>query len=93
MRCPLLRQNHIPKAAKINARIPTAIPAMAGVASDLDPPDDPEGVDGNDVDFVILDGMGEGEAMLLGVAAAAMGTMCGGSLETFTWLMEKLPYS
>lgn len=66
---------------------------MAGVPSDLDPPEDPEGVDGNDVDFVILDGRGEGEPMLVGVAAAAMGTMCGGSLETFTWLMEKLPYS
>lgn len=93
LRCLLRRQNHIPKAAKIITTIATAIPAMAGEASDLDPPNDPEGVDGNDVDFVILDGGEEGEAMLVAVAAAAMGTMCGGSLETFTWLIEKLLYS
>lgn len=66
---------------------------MAGVASDFDPPEDPEGVDGNDVDFVIVDGREEGEPMLVGVAAAAIGTMCGGSSETFNWEMEKLPYS
>ena len=68
---------------------------MAGEASDLDPPDDPEGVDGNDVDFVILDGREEDELILVvvGVLAAAMGIICGGSLETFTWLMEKLLYS
>lgn len=66
---------------------------MAGEASDFDPPDDPEGVDGNDVDFVILDGMGEGEPLMVEVAAEAMGIICGGSLETLTWLREKLPYS
>lgn len=70
-----------------------AIPAMAGVASDLDPPEDPEGVDGNEVDFVIPDGREEGEPVLVGVVAAAMGTMCGWSLETFTWEIEKLRYS
>lgn len=92
MRCLLRRQNHIPKNAKISTKIATTIPAMTGEATDLDPPDDPEG-DGSDVDFVILDGREEGEPMLVGVAAAAMGIMCGGSLESFTWLMEKLPYS
>lgn len=92
MRCLLRRHNHIPKTAKIVTTIATTIPAMTGEATDLDPPDDPEG-DGNDVDFVILDGREEGEPVLVGVAAAAMGIMCGGSLESFTWLMEKLPYS
>ena len=53
-----------------------AIPAMAGVASDLDPPEDPEGVDGDDVDFVIFDGR-EGEPVLVGVVAAAMGIISG----------------
>lgn len=52
-----------------------AIPAMAGVASDLDPPEDPEGVDGDDVDFVIFDGREEGEPVLVGVVA--MGTISG----------------
>lgn len=54
-----------------------AIPAMAGVASDLDPPEDPEGADGDDVDFVIFDGREEGEPVLVGVVAAAMGTISG----------------
>lgn len=67
-----------------------AIPAMAGVASDLDPPEDPEGVDGTEVDFIIPGGREEGEPVLV---AAAMGTMCGWSLETFTWEIEKLRYS
>lgn len=70
MRCLLRRQIHIPKAAKIITTIAMAIPAMAGVASDLDPPD-PEGVDGDDVDFVIF------EPVLVGVVAAAMGTISG----------------
>lgn len=87
MRCLLRRQNHTPEAAKIIATIAMAIPAMAGVASDLDPPDDPDGVD---VDFVIPDGREEGEFVLVRVVAAAMGTICGWSLETFTWEMEKL---
>lgn len=90
LRCLLCRQNPIPKAAKIIATIAMAIPAITGVASDLDPPEDPEGVDGNNVDFVILDGREEGKPTLVGVAAAAMGTMRGWSLETFTWDMEKL---
>lgn len=54
-----------------------AIPAMAGVASDLDPPEDPEGVDGDGVDFMIFDGREEGELVLVGVVAAAMGIICG----------------
>lgn len=54
-----------------------AIPAMAGVPSDLDPPEDPEGVDGVDVDFVIFVGKDEGEPVLVGVGAAAMGTISG----------------
>lgn len=70
-----------------------AIPAMAGVPSDLDPPEDPEGVDGDDVDFIILDGTEEGEYVLVGILAAVMGTIFGCSLETFTWEMEKLRYS
>lgn len=70
-----------------------AIPAMAGVASDLDPPEDPEDVEGVDVDFVIFVGRDEGEAVLVGVGAAARGTIFGISLETFTWEMEKLRYS
>lgn len=76
MRCLLRRQIHIPKAAKIITTIAMAIPAMAGVASDLDPPEDPEGVDGDDVDFVIFDGR-EGEPVLVGVVAAAMGIISG----------------
>lgn len=51
-----------------------AIPAMAGVASDLDPPEDPEGVD---VDFVIFVGRDKVEPVLVGVGAAAMGTIFG----------------
>lgn len=70
-----------------------AIPAMAGVASDLDPPEDPEGFDGDDVDFVIPDGREEGEPVLVGVVAATMGTISGWLLEIFTWEMEKLRYS
>lgn len=54
-----------------------AIPAMAGVASDFDPPEDREGVDGDDVDFVILDGREEGEFVLVGILAAAMGIISG----------------
>lgn len=77
MRCLLRRQIHIPKAAKIITTIAMAIPAMAGVASDLDPPEDPEGVDGDDVDFVIFDGREEVEPVLVGVVAAAMGTISG----------------
>lgn len=69
------------------------IPAMAGVASDLDPPEDPEDVDGVDVDFVIFVGRDEVEPVLVGVRAAAMGTIFGLSLETCTWEMEKLRYS
>lgn len=70
-----------------------AIPAMAGVESDLDPTEDPEGVDGNDVDFVIVDGREEDEPVLVEVVTAAMGIICGWSFETFTWEMEKLRYS
>lgn len=55
--------------------IATTIPAISGGPSDLDPPEDPEGVEGNDVDFIIFDGREEGEPMLVEVAAAAMGTM------------------
>lgn len=66
---------------------------MAVVASDLDPPEDPEGVDGIDVDFVIFVGRDEGEPVLVGVGAAAMGTIFGLSLENLTWEMEKLRYS
>lgn len=54
-----------------------AIPAMAGVASDLDPPEDPKGVDGDDADFEIFDGREEDELVLVGVVAAAMGIISG----------------
>lgn len=77
MRCFFSRQIHIPKAAKIITTIAIAIPAMAGVVSDLDPLEDPEGVDGDDVDFVIFDGREGGEPVLVVVVAATMGTISG----------------
>ncbi len=88
-----LNQKPIAPAAKITRTMATAIPAMAGVPSELEFEAAADvDCDGCDVDF--MNGGTVDEGVLVGTSKGVMGTICeGDSLEPTDCEMEKFPLS